>query len=242
MKETQPVEVTTVKIDLLDGVEVTRQDYFNEIVALRTLFRGLKHLSTMIKRKEVAFAKAGGDKVNLISFGAPNPEEQEFLDTVACFFHWFGISVCNYVRLVGFIRGLASGDFVRADLKDSAKFTQIKRSIEAYVASVAEIDAVRIWRNKVFAHFAITDPFRDDNIATLDMSIVFPITFEGTYVVGGMTMSRKDACETYVSDLPRWSLTEVFESLIPRYWPELSFQFEESPPRPAMATAEATKS
>ncbi len=236
MEQDKSVEIKAVKIDLLEGIEVNRQDYLNEIVTLRTLLMGLKQLSTMVKCKEVAFANGGGDKIKVMSFGATSPKEQEFLDTVACFFHWFGISVCNYVRLVGFIRGLARGDFVRADLKDSTKFKQVKSSIDAYVVSVGEIEAVRVWRNKVFAHFAITDPYKDDNIATLDMSIIFPITFEGIYVVGGMTMTRKDASGTYVSDLPRWSLTEVFESLIPRYWPELSFQTGESPAPPAAPT------
>ncbi len=75
-----------------------------------------------------------------------------------------------------------------------------------------------------------------------NLSIIFPITFEGTYVVGGMTMTRKDASGRYVSKLPRWALTEVFESLIPRYWSNLSFRTEESTAPSAAPTEEPDNS
>lgn len=214
---------TGVQIDFIDQVIVEENTCGNELRSLRTLTIGLMDLCAFVKRREVAFEKANGGKLKVMMYGAMNQEEQRFLDVTACMFHWFGLSLCNFVRLVGFIRGLHKGEFARSDLTDKKGAEKAKKAIDAYVASVTEIGAVRIWRNKVFAHFAITDPYKDDNVSTLDMSVVFPVSFDGRYVVGGMTMTRSNASGTFTSDLPCWSMTEVFESLIPRYWPGLSF-------------------
>jgi len=73
----------------------------------------------------------------------------------------------------------------------------------------------------VFGHFAITDPRQEDNIATLDMSVIFPVTFEnGFYVVGGLTLMKGNTSGSHTSQLPHWSLTNVFETLTPRFWPD----------------------
>ena len=220
---------------LLDGIErleVAQSDYFNEIVSLRTLIMGLRQLYGMVKSKEIAFDRAGGDKVKVFAFGFASEAEREFLEMVACFFHWYGLSICNYARLTGFIRGLARGDFDRSDLHDASKFKRIKAVIDEYVSSIPELESVVVWRNKVFAHFAITDPFKDDNIATLDMSVIFPVSFDGRYVVGGLTMTRSNPAGSHTSELPRWSITEVFESLEPRFWHGLKFREPEKPPEP----------
>lgn len=211
---------------VLDGIEplkVVRQAYFNEIGSLRTLFNGLSELCASVKRREVAFEKAGGDKVKVMVFGSAM-ESQQSLDVTACMFHWFGLSLCNYARLIGYIRGLHRGDFTRSDLTDKKAVDKVRTSIEGYVSSIPELAAVKVWRNKVFAHFAITDPYKDDNISTLDMSVIFPVTFEGRYYVGSMVITRRNSIGSHTSALPRWSMTEVFESLIPRLWPGIVFK------------------
>jgi hypothetical protein len=214
---------TRVTVDFIGPIIAARSDCPNELTTLRTLHSGLNKICSMVKRREVAFAEAGGDKFIVHQFGATSDAEQDLLDTVACFFHWFGVSVCNYARLTGFVRGIALGHFKRADLRDSGKFKSIKASIDEYVATVSELREVMVWRNKVFGHFAITDPRKDDNIATLDMSVISPITFDGRYCVGGMTMTRSGPGGSFTSELPEWSITRVFESLIPRYWPGTAF-------------------
>ena len=75
-----------ILIDALERIEVPRDEYFNEINSLRTLHMGLRTLCGMIKSREIAFARAGGDKVKVFQFGATTPQEREFLETVACFF------------------------------------------------------------------------------------------------------------------------------------------------------------
>lgn len=212
-----------VTLDGIEQLKVDRNNYANEIGSLRTLFNGLRELSASVKRRESAFDMAGGDKVKLMTYGSAI-EPQESLDVTACMFHWFGLSLCNYARLVGFIRGLHQGDFTRADLTDKKAVEKVKRSIEGYVSAIAELANVKVWRNKVFAHFAITDPYKDDNISTLDMSVIFPVTFEGRYYVGSMVMIRTNSSGSHKSSLPKWSMTEVFESLIPRFWPGIEYK------------------
>ena len=226
MTDTRPEDEkpTLVQLDGIERLEVAQSDFANEIGSLRTLIMGLRQLYGMVKSKEEAFARAGGDKFIVHEYGGTNAAEREMLDVVACFFHWFGISLCNYARLTGLIRALARGEVTRSDLQDPTKFRSIKSAIDNYVSSIAELESVRVWRNKVFAHFAITDPFKDDNIATLDMSVIFPVSFEGRYVVGGLTMLRTNSSGSHKSELPRWSMTEVFESLEPRFWPGLKYK------------------
>lgn len=218
-----PNSLDVVQIDFLESIVVERSKFANEVRALQTLSSGLRLLSAQIKRREVAFAKAGGDQFKVVIYGAENEDEVHQLDVMACMFHWFGLSVCNYVRLVGFIRGLHMQEFVRDDLTDNKGAEKVKKSIKRYAVSVSELSDVSVWRNKVFAHFALTDP-QQENIATLEMSIVFPVSFDGKYSVGDFTLTRSNSSGCHTSALPHWSMTEVFESLIPRYWPGLVFQ------------------
>jgi hypothetical protein len=226
---------------LLDGVErleVPTTPYANEIRNLRTLSIGLCRLAEMIKPREMRFQEQTGGNLVVSMYGGTTPEESDQLDLIACTFHWFGVTICNYARLVGFVRGLERGDFTRSDLAavgDKAKIEAIKRSITGYVSMVSELANVKVWRDKVSAHPAITDPRKDDNIATLDMSVIFPVSFEnGLYVVGGITLIKKNSTGSHRSELPQWSLTQVFESLIPRYWPNLALRAplppEQQPP------------
>jgi hypothetical protein len=213
----------TLLIDARDSVEIPQQPYSNEIQSLRTLSFGLRQLCAVVKNHELEMISKQKDGVRVFQFGATSDSEWIRLHTIACFFHWFGISICNYARLVGFIRGIARGDFVRRDLRDPNNFKKVKASIDKYVEGVSELESVRIWRNKVFAHFAITDPYQSDNVATLDMSVIFPVTFVATrYCVGALSLSYSSPDGSHVSDLPQWSMTEVFESLLPRYWSDVS--------------------
>jgi hypothetical protein len=215
--------MTPIAIDTVAKLEIRPDDHFNEFRTLQTLSQGIYQLYMIIKHRELEFERrCGSNKMIVQSFGIDFDGSREHLNTIACYFHWFGVSLCNYARLVGFIYGLEKKLFTRTDLGAKANFKSIKEAIDAYVNSVIELEKVRFWRNKVGAHFAITDPYKDDNIATLDMSVVFPVSFENRYVVGGFTMMKGNSTESHTSQLPRWSLTEVFETLVPRFWPDYS--------------------
>ena len=222
---------------LLDGIEpleVSHAPYANEIRNLRTMSLGLRRLAETIKPTEMRFQQQTGGNLLVSMYGGTTPEEDDRLDLIACTFHWFGVTVCNYARLVGFIRGLDKGEFTRADLTDKSRFETIKQPIASYVGRVPELANVKVWRDKVSAHPAITDPRKDDNIATLDMSVIFPVSFEnGLYVVGGMTLMKSNSTGSHQSSLPQWSLTQVFESLIPRYWTTRSERWTQDHPTTA---------
>jgi hypothetical protein len=213
----------TICIDAVANLNIQPGDHFNELQTVQTLTRGLHQLYTMVKFRELEFERrCGPNKVTMFSLGIDFDGTRDRLDIIACFFHWFGVSVCNFTRLVGFIHGLERKLFTRANLEAKASFKTIKAAVDGYVNSVTELEKVLVWRNKVGAHLAITDPHKDDNVATLDMSVIFPVTFENRYFVGGLTMGKGNPTAFHTSQLPRWSLTEVFESLVPRFWPDCS--------------------
>lgn len=166
-----------VSLDTVENLEVDPQKHFNEVRSLQQMAHGLLSLATGIRRREQRYAELA-KKIIFTQFGGTSDEEIADLNLVACIFHWFGVSTINYARLVGFIRGLEMNAFTRGDLKDASKFKDISKVVKAYVESIPDVAPVLVWRNKVAGHFAITDPIPSDNIATLNMSVMFPVTLD----------------------------------------------------------------
>jgi hypothetical protein len=213
-----------VTLDAIAGVLIDDNNCVNEQRTLQMLSTGLVGIAGNIKQRELAWQKQFGPNVRFQSHGLDIDGTKGYLDQIACFSHWFGVSLYNYARLVGFVPGLTVNDFSRADLSDPTKFKAVKESVDKYINAVPELSDVVVWRNKVGAHFAITAPHKSDNHSTLDMSIMYPVTFtNGQYRVGELTLTWKNSSGTHNSAIPCWSLTEVFEKLIPRYWPEMTF-------------------
>jgi hypothetical protein len=213
--------MSTITLDAIEPLQVGDNEHVNEVGTLRTLHRGLWGLANSVANRKYPFLESP-KKVKIVSLGRDFDATTQDIDMVACFFHWFGVSLCNFARLVGFIRGLKRGEYARADLSDPAKTKArvIKNSVDLYVESVPELQPVLVWRDKIAAHFAITDPRKDDNIATLDMSLIFPVTYASPrYRANYFQMIRSNAAGTTVSGFPEWSVTEVYEQLAPRYWP-----------------------
>jgi len=133
---------------------------------------------------------------------------------VPCAFHWFSTSVVNYVRLIGLIdllnkMGWSSDDTIVPDNRKA-----IRSHCTEYVKGV--IPEIYEWRNKVSAHFAITDPYDNDNLGTLEESVMNSIAYVAPrYRAGALKFSTKGETST----LPNWSVTETYERLIERYWP-----------------------
>ena len=194
-----------VTLDAIAGISVDPNNHFNECRTLQMLSTGLMSLADNLKRREAAWEQQTGGKVKFHAYGLDINGTKGNLDLIACFFHWFGVSICNFVRLVGFIRGLSANEFTRADLSDAAKFQAVKSSVDGYVGGVIELSNVLMWRNKVGAHFAITAPHKSDNLSTLDMSVMFPVTFtDGQDRVGELTLTRKNSTGTHTSEIPCW--------------------------------------
>jgi len=205
-------------VDAIEGFVVDPTPYSNEVGTIQILSAGLEHIATWLKMREMVYERMTGGRLKSFSQGLDFDGTSTALPYIACLFHWLGGSACNLARLAGFVRGLAKGEFTRADLIDPANYDTVKKSVDAYAKGLPELGNVLKWRNKVGAHFAITDPRKDDNIATLNMSVLFPVAFEnGRYVVNSTVMTRSGSSGTFTSDIPRWSVTEVFEAMILRY-------------------------
>ncbi len=136
------------------------------------------------------------------------------LNFIACTFHWFAISLVNYLRMVALVDVLTRNGWRIYDLTTQGCKDTVRRHCREYVKDV--IPDIAIWRNKVGAHFAATDPFNDDNLGTLQTSIAHPITYTRPYYRANDVRLVVDGQEP---EIPSWAMTETYERLIPRYWP-----------------------
>lgn len=208
------------RIDYISGCDIPESDGVNELITLNCLAAGLATLTQQVRVLEQPIQTYEQEKKKKIffwgfDFDLPPGAEQ----LLPCYFHWFGTSVCNYARLTGFLTGIATGAFFRSASMDPANYDLIKKHCDAYLNSIPELEPIIIWRNKVFAHFAMTDPRAKDNAALLDASVMSPITyFDGRFRVGGMVIATSGA----KVEMPPWSVTEAFDMLAPRYWPDMT--------------------
>ena len=222
-----------VMLDKLLNIPVQAKDFPNEIQTLDYLQFGLHMLALKVREFEEPIREREILTNTNISFFGHDPDvDSRVLRLLPCLFHWYGVSLCNYARLVGFVLGMSSKKLDAQMLQTKMGGEIIKGYCDDYVKSVTEIAEVLKWRNKVGAHFAITDPRKVDNIATLEMSVMFPIGYaNGSFRVNVMTLSKTDDAGTpQVADLPCWSVTEVHQKLIPRFWNQFGFPTKSGPP------------
>ena len=190
-------------IDHIDNLELQSDEveqYFNELQSLQYLSIGLSFLSDQVQELEtIVRNRIGKDHVVEVYGNHPdlNGIPQEL---VACSFHWYSVTACNYVRLVGWL--VSGGN---------------KKKAKEYLQRV--LPEVYIWRNKVGAHFARFDPRNDDTPADLANSVIFPISFsDDAFYANRLRLSIKSRGQTSSSrqDMS-WSLTRTHEQLSARY-------------------------
>lgn len=193
-------------LDHLEGLEITEaqaEQRGNEFNSLAYLGTGLDFLYRQVKRTEQTVLERIDPSVKVFMAGNAPEFEGISMGLIACAFHWYAVSVCNYVRLVGWL----------------TQREETERAKE-YVQRV--LPEVYVWRNKVAAHFSITDPRPEDTPADLAKSVMLPISFDDdAFYAGSLTITMRRAGEASTSRQgARWSLTHVHEDLAPRYWPE----------------------
>jgi hypothetical protein len=176
--------------------------------ALSYLKEGLFQLASVIRNAEIQKRKSG-IPVTFEAFMFKR-EDQFF----TCIFHWFSISIVNYLRLVSLIDVMNKNNWGSEDISKPENIKTIKEYCSKYVEET--IPEIHLWRNKISAHFAITDPRQADNLATLEFSIMLQLTyFNPYYVVSGLNWGSKGT----TSDIPKWALTKIYDELTPRFWP-----------------------
>lgn len=216
-------------IDKILNVKIVPSKYNNEFNALMQLRTGMELLYDNTKTYEIdIFQKNKEKKITFIGF----PDNNDLIPynisiVLPSYFHWFGNSLINYSRLTGYIIGRENGEILDEDIQFEPQRKKIKNYCDSYVKSIPELIEVLKWRNKVSAHFALTDPRNEDNIATMNSSIIFPINFINNRfrTTGGIYGITCENNLTFESEIPNWSITEVFEKLNDRFWSDIDFKF-----------------
>jgi hypothetical protein len=127
-------------------------------------------------------------------------------ELILCAFHWYSVSLCNFCRLIGRI----SHAIEARGFEDKGY---------AYYKQVA--GPVKVYRDKVAAHFAFSYPSEADNRADLSVSTMDDLVLvNGRFTVGGWVLSKSGSSGTAKSSHEyHWSLTTYHEELGRRYGP-----------------------
>ena len=199
--------------DKLELPENEAEDHYDARMALARLGEGLFWIHSEVAKIEMGLRKeASKDNIQIAIVGGIL-EDKPF-GLLSCAFQWYAVSACNYAQLVGWLA------FRDTDLA------------KQYVKKV--MPRLLNYRNKVAAHFAITDPFRD-NEADLAASVMTHIVYlRGRLCAAALTpIIKSDGQEISASRDFSWSLSLAHERLAPRYWKDgkpKSYQALKVPP------------
>ncbi|MFC1874908.1 hypothetical protein ACFLY3_01960 [Chloroflexota bacterium] len=199
---------TARTLDYIDNFTLSGEnltEYSNELNSLRYLSEGLSFLYKQVKKVEVAVVKRIDPKTYILSYGNDPRMAGIPVDLIACSFHWYSVSICNYALMVGWLRHTI-------EPTSSLPWD--------YVDSIMPV--VRAWRDKVAAHFSKADiRYRGDNTAEKEVSVFYPIAFDDdAFFAAPMKLRMTKKGKRITSDiLQKWSLTKTHEQLQPRYWP-----------------------
>ena len=197
-------------LDHVEDIVVSSDAHHNNLNVLRSLDIGMFHLATFTRQREVAAMEihGAGKVVHLFQI-----TDETLL--LGCVFDWFSITLVNYLRIVKLMDVMETNDWGIERLQDKQVQKELKSACLTYVRDVAP--EVYQWRNKIAAHRAAVDP-QDDNLTTLTFSTMPSVTYQSPfYGVGYLKLFMSGGGEL---DIDAWALTEKYEALAPRYWPE----------------------
>jgi hypothetical protein len=188
-------------VDKFDLPDTLLKNHPSEDYTLRFLWEGLEYLCTQVRRCEQEVAKTTDAGCTCFEYGNLNPPRVP-MGLVNCSFQWYAVSVCNFVRLVGYLRLRADADAPRSD---------------EYLKRV--LPEVKPWRDKVAAHPARTSHKKEDSLAEKEASIMPSVGLcGGVFYASPMTRTIRHGAKTSTSAaLVPWSLTSVHEGLRTRF-------------------------
>ncbi len=194
-------------LDYIENIKVDGDVFtkpVNEYWALVLLKEGLNFLySQAVKCDEIVLARSN-PKVKVLAMGNSSLLTGVPKGLLTCAFHWYAVSVCQYVRIVGTI---------------AYRQNQSRPKPRKYVKAV--IPEVLAFRDKVAAHFVWTKDDSRDTDAVRAVSIVPMLTFSGdSFFIGGLKMFQKTEDKEEIGAFESWSITNVHHRLRERYWPE----------------------
>lgn len=197
-------------LDHVEDIAVSRDAHHNNLNVLRSLDIGMFHLAAFTRQRETAALNTHGvgKVVQLFQI-----TDETLL--LGCVFDWFSISLINYLRLVKLMDVMESNGWGIERLQEKQVQKELKGACLTCVRNIAP--EVYQWRNKIAAHRAAVDP-QDDSLTTLTFSTMPAVTYQSPfYGVGYLKLFMSGGGEL---DIDAWALTETYEALAPRYWPE----------------------
>ena len=210
-----------IKLDHIDNIflDISNPPVSN-LHALNFMPQGLFSLAATVKVEEGKRIKRNGQAKTFEMFGHIPP-------IIPCTFHWFSTSLVNYIRLIGLVELLNKENWKSEDISNPDNKQTIKNHCTDYVKKI--IPDIYTWRNKVSGHFAATDPFSNDNLGTLEASVMNSIVYHTPHFKAG---AAKWNTKGNTSQLPSWSITETYENLTDRYWPDSKLGYEPTSCKP----------
>lgn len=202
-------------LDHIAGISFDPQNPpFRNYHAFKQNLAGLKLLADSVRDAEISLIEEFPfARKSLFWMGGPLPP------VVPCAFNWFAVTLVNHLRLVALVDLMTKRNWTSSALTDPNNRREIKEHCTNYVKQVSP--ELYVWRNKVAAHFAATDPFSDDTIGTLKLSVMNTISYKyPRFYAGLFQLGTGDRA----SNLPTWSLTETYEALSYRLWPDVKLR------------------
>lgn len=197
-------------LDHLDHIYLSKEEqerYTNELESIRYLKDGLVILATWVNRIEIKLRKIipSEHEATALTFGTA-PELQGIpYGFIASAFHWYSVSACNMVKLIGSI----------AKQQDSSRVTPAQ-----YTESV--LPRIKSFRDKIGAHFSASMTSTHDNPAERTLSVLPPVVYTNNHFVASLFVLVQAEAETLESSnssgVQPWSLTVAHEELGRRYW------------------------
>jgi len=179
----------------------------NEVNCLRALSDGLWFLYRNVKKVECHMLSQLHPNVRVFSAGNDPLTAHMPKSLIACSFHWYAVSACNVVGLLAWLMHT---------------YDPSLPAPRAYMREV--LPAVKVWRDKVAAHFARWDVTSRDSEAEQKASVLPSVVWsDDAFYVGAWTLRVKHGKNVSTSkSIKRWSLTKVHEQLSDRFWPGVS--------------------
>ncbi|MCC8364504.1 hypothetical protein LK996_15640 [Lysobacter sp. A6] len=202
-----------VVLDHLDGITFDRaRPPFANFEAFASTAHGVHWLARLVRECEKQHQANKPELAWSLVSAPPSP-------ILPSAFNWFAVTLVNYMRLVALVQKMNAEGWGSDALVEKRNRDAIKKHCGDYVEGV--IPEILHWRHKVAAHFAATDPWKDDNLGTIEQSVMGDVQYiRPHFFVGLARWARKGE----LSSLRPWAVTSTYNRLVPRYWPELASQ------------------
>jgi hypothetical protein len=203
-----------VTLDHLDGISFDEADApLSNPHGLHFMPIGLFVLAQTVRQHEKRIAsEPGGPPVLMMS-------SSQLGGVLPSTFHWFATSLVNYGRLVRLVGLMVENGWKSDALVKPENREPIRTACRTYLERV--MPEVLLWRNKVAAHFAATDPYTSDNLATLEQSLMTQLSYHRPFIEAAQ-LTWNTAGQG--AQLKPWGVSREFERLAPRYWPQAKLE------------------